>query len=220
MPHRPALTRAASAGGAGHWSSCMSTSPTSRVPRVGRWNCNRDRLSRITSATLEILARDADMQAVLFHGAKPLAVSRKLRTEKIPDEFACPSARRGPPDARARRRATRSCTTSSIGRTAAPTTSTTSVRSRGTTTSTASTSTAGRSASTRRPGSLRSARRDRTWRSLPRSTGLARPPDNRPDGRASPDDAAGRRQESPHDPLPFERPPPNRSTRTPARGRG
>lgn len=46
----------------------------------------RGRLSRICGATLEMLARDADMQAVLFEGARPLAVSRKLRADKIPDD--------------------------------------------------------------------------------------------------------------------------------------
>ena len=46
----------------------------------------RGRLARITSATLEVLSRDADFRAVLFDGARPLAVSRKLRAEKIPDD--------------------------------------------------------------------------------------------------------------------------------------
>lgn len=46
----------------------------------------RGRLTRITAAALEILARDADIQAVIFDGARPLAVSKKLRAEQIPDD--------------------------------------------------------------------------------------------------------------------------------------
>jgi hypothetical protein len=41
-------------------------------------------LPRISAALLEILARDADFQAVLFDGKRPLAVSRKLRAKDIP----------------------------------------------------------------------------------------------------------------------------------------
>ena len=43
----------------------------------------RGRLCRITSATLDLLAADADFRAVLFDGARPLAVSRKLDARDI-----------------------------------------------------------------------------------------------------------------------------------------
>ena len=47
----------------------------------------RGRMSRISLAMLELLSQDADMQAVLFDAARPLAVSKKLRADKIPDDI-------------------------------------------------------------------------------------------------------------------------------------
>lgn len=44
----------------------------------------RGRLPRICTATLESLVRDADVRAVLFDGARPLAVGRKVLTADIP----------------------------------------------------------------------------------------------------------------------------------------
>lgn len=48
-------------------------------------------------------------------------------------------------------------------------------------------------------------RNGRTWRSLPRTVGLARPPDNRPADRSPPrgDPAAGAGQDQSAEPLPF-----------------
>ena len=47
----------------------------------------RGRLTRVTCATMEVLAQDADFRAVLFDGARPLAVSKKLYADKIPDDI-------------------------------------------------------------------------------------------------------------------------------------
>jgi hypothetical protein len=47
----------------------------------------RGRLTRITCATLEALTGDADVQAVVFDGARPLAVTRKLRADTLPDDI-------------------------------------------------------------------------------------------------------------------------------------
>jgi hypothetical protein len=44
----------------------------------------RGKMPRISAIACELLARDADFQAVLVEGARPLAVSRKLHAESIP----------------------------------------------------------------------------------------------------------------------------------------
>ncbi|MPZ72256.1 MAG: DUF222 domain-containing protein [Nitriliruptorales bacterium] len=46
----------------------------------------RGPLPRITLAALEVLSKDADCRAVIFDGARPLAVSKKLRAKDIPDD--------------------------------------------------------------------------------------------------------------------------------------
>jgi hypothetical protein len=57
----------------------------------------RGPLPRIGAATLEALARDADVKAVLFDGARPLAVTRKRRAKVLPDDvrFAVGARDRG-----------------------------------------------------------------------------------------------------------------------------
>ena len=161
----------------------------------------RGRLSRITGATLELLARDADMRAVLFDGKRPLAVSRKLHAEKIPGDVRLAVKARdmgdrwpgsqsplghvelhhflhrehgGTNDVDNLGAFTRDVHLNRIHKhgwkvSIDPDTAMLTVR-----------------------------RRGRTWRSLPRSAGLARPPDRRPDNRGSP---ASRPHVS--DPLPF-----------------
>ncbi|MPZ72437.1 MAG: hypothetical protein GEU74_04285 [Nitriliruptorales bacterium] len=48
----------------------------------------RGPLPRISLAALELLSTDADCRVVLFDGKRPLAVSRKLHAEDLPDDVA------------------------------------------------------------------------------------------------------------------------------------
>ena len=146
----------------------------------------RGRLTRICAATLDIIARDADMQAVIFDGARPLAVSRKLRAEHIPDDTRFAVVARDLTDRfpgsndpiehlhhfRPRKDGGLHDTDNLGGF------STRShlwrIHKLGWRVSLDPTT-----------GIVTARRRDRAWRSLPRSTGLARPPDTRPPDRES-----------------------------------
>jgi hypothetical protein len=149
----------------------------------------RGRLSRICAATLEILARDADVQAVIFDGARPLAVSRKLRAEKIPDDIRTAVLARdmgdrfpgsqdpvGHLDVHHLRHREHGGTNdidnlagfsrrTHLGR----------IHKHG-----------WRIALDPTTGIITARRRQRAWRSLPRSAGLARPPDTRPADKEAP----------------------------------
>ena len=171
----------------------------------------RGRLARITSATLDVLSRDADVRAVLFDGARPLAVSAKLHAEKVSDDVRLAVRARDMGDRWPGSNApightelhhfthradgglnevdklgsfTRDVHLNRIHKhgwnvSLDPATAMVTIR-----------------------------RKGQTWRSLPRSVGLARPPDTRPEPR-SPE--RGRRRApppnmdapTPTDPLPF-----------------
>lgn len=168
----------------------------------------RGRLTRISAATLEIIARDADLQAVIFDGARPLAVSRKLRAEHIPDDIRFAVAARDLTDRFPgsndpiehlhhfrHREHDGDNDTDNLG------------------------GFSKRSHLWRihklgwrvsldpKTGIVTARRRGRSWRSLPRSTGLVRPPDTRPPDRGSAPAAprASRRSSTPAeaDALPF-----------------
>jgi hypothetical protein len=62
-------------------SSQVAANPTGAVELPAR-----GKLPRISAIACELLARDADFQAVLFHGARPLAVSNKLHAGNIPTD--------------------------------------------------------------------------------------------------------------------------------------
>lgn len=145
----------------------------------------RGRLCRITSATLDLLARDADFRAVLFDGARPLAVSRKLRSEHIADDVRLAVRARDMGDRWPGSNAP-------IGHTELHHFK---HRADGGTNDVDSLGSFTRDVHLNRihkygwkvsidpaTAMITIKRKGRTWRSLPRSTGLARPPDPRPRG--------------------------------------
>ena len=163
----------------------------------------RGRLSRITSATLDILARDADMQAVLFNGARPLAVSRKLYAENIPADVRLAVRARDMGDRMPGSRSPLGHTElhhfkhREDGGTNDPDNLGAFTRDHHLNRLHA----LGWKVSLDPPtGAVTIRRGNRAWRSLPRSTGLARPPDTRPSGSASPRTHHG---EDSSDALPF-----------------
>ena len=168
----------------------------------------RGRLARITSATLDLLSRDADMQAVLFDGARPLAVSSKLHAEKIPDDVRLAVRARDMGDRWPGSKAP-------LGHTELHHFT---HRADGGTNDVDNLGSVTRDAHLNRihrhgwkvsidPATaiMTIKRKQRTWRSLPRTVGLARPPDSRPAHRApprrtQPTDSADDRA---YEPLPF-----------------
>ena len=149
----------------------------------------RGRLARITSATLDLLSTDADMRAVLFDGARPLAVSSKLHADKVPGDVRLAVRARDMGDRWPGSNAP-------IGHTELHHFT---HRANGGTHDVDTLGSFTRDVHLNRihkhgwnvsldPATaiVTIKRKGRTWRSLPRTVGLARPPDNRPADRAPP----------------------------------
>ena len=164
----------------------------------------RGRLARITSATLDLLSRDADMRAVLFDGARPLAVSSKLHADKISDDVRLAVRARDMGDRWPGSNAP-------IGHTEIHHFT---HRADGGTNDLDKLGSFNRDVHLNRihkhgwkvsldppTGIITIRRKGRTWRSLPRTVGLARPPDNRPADRGPPRSA--RMDYLRDEPLPF-----------------
>ena len=164
----------------------------------------RGRLTRITCATMEVLAQDADFKAVLFDGARPLAVSRKLHAEKIPDDVAFAVKARDMGDRFPGSR-------DPVGHVEVHHFR---HREHGGTNDVDNLGSFTKKVHLRRihglgwrisidpaTGMITAERNGQRWRSLPRATGLARPPGARPPDR--PQRRSTNRSRAPNEPLPF-----------------